>query len=165
MTRTITLLAAAAFALGTIPAQAQDPTDFSASGDAFIAGAQAFEEGDASETRPQEQAEWAYCAGYWNVWTDAVDDGTVPEGRLEPLSAILQPPSNAFQTLGIFMKLEESIRSTQKSRRAGWKPASSWPRRSRATSFPRRACSVRWGPARSRFRCAGKGESACRSPM
>jgi opacity protein-like surface antigen len=108
MSRAIRLLAvAAAAALAASSVQAQDVEDYSA-GDIFTAGAEAYEEGKASSMRPVEPAEIAYCAGYWNVWSDAVGDGTVAEERIADMPVLLKPPGNAFQTIAIFTKLTES---------------------------------------------------------
>ena len=100
MIRSLAILGSVALGCAAAPA--------AAASEAFIAGAAAYEAGTESMMKPQEQAEFAYCAGYWTVWTEALDSETVPEEELEVLSPVLQAMSAAFQGMGWMTKLEES---------------------------------------------------------
>ena len=100
MIRTAAILGALSLGLVAVPA--------SAASEPFIAGAAAYEEGSASTMKPEEQAEFAYCAGYWNLWVEALNDSLVAEEDLAVLSPVLQDLSAPFQTIGWFTKLKEA---------------------------------------------------------
>ncbi|WEK47963.1 MAG: hypothetical protein P0Y56_06605 [Candidatus Andeanibacterium colombiense] len=101
MSRAAFLLAGAVCALAaSAPAQAASA--------AFVAGAEAYRDGRESATRPVEQAEFAYCGGYWTVWNDALAEEQVSEDDLAVLSPVLQPPSAPFQAIATFSKLNEA---------------------------------------------------------
>lgn len=99
MIRTATMIGLSALALSAVPALAASP--------ALTAGAAAYAEGDASDVRPSEQSDFAYCAGYWDAWSNAANDGTVPEEALESLAAELVPPSTSLAAITMFVMLDD----------------------------------------------------------
>lgn len=91
----------AAFCLSiAVPAYAADA--------AFIAGAAAYEKAEKSKSRPSEQSDFAYCAGYWDVWSTAANDGTISEARLAALPIALRPPSTSLAAMAMLMMLEDA---------------------------------------------------------
>lgn len=67
-------MAAAALAAGiSVPGAAQ-----AAGADGWDAASAAYQRGKASDLRPGNSIEIAYCTGYWQALVDAGEDGTVP---------------------------------------------------------------------------------------
>lgn len=83
-----------------VPAHAAD--------DAFAAGALAYEKAMKSTSRPSEQSDFAYCSGYWDVWSNAANDGTISEARLAGLPVDLRPPSTSFAAMAMLMMFEDA---------------------------------------------------------
>ena len=100
MIRTVLLAGAAALGFVAMPAVAAS--------DAFVAGAAAYAEADASDTRPSEQSDFAYCGGYWEAWSTAIADGAVPDEELNALPLELQPPSTELAAMSMFLMLDEA---------------------------------------------------------
>jgi len=60
-----------------------------------------------SKSRPSEQSDFAYCAGYWDVWSNAANDGTISEAQLALLPIELRPPSTSLAAMAMLMMLED----------------------------------------------------------
>jgi hypothetical protein len=78
-----------------------------AADDAFKAGAATFQKAQMSKSRPSEQSDFAYCAGYWDVWSNAANDGTISEAQLALLPIELRPPSTSLAAMAMLMMLED----------------------------------------------------------
>lgn len=100
MIRTVVLAGVLALGFVAMPA--------SAASDAFVAGAAAWEEANASDTRPSEQSDFAYCGGYWEAWSTSIADGAVPQDELKTLPLELQPPSTEFAAMSMFLMIDEA---------------------------------------------------------
>ena len=83
-----------------VPAHAAD--------DAFAAGALAYEKAVKSTSRPSKQSDFAYCSGYWDVWSNAANDGTISQAGLAALPVDLRPPSTSFAAMAMIMMLEDA---------------------------------------------------------
>ena len=111
MIRTAILLCSAALGLAAAPA-------FAASAD-LSAALEAYAEADASDVRPSEQSDFAYCAGYWDAWSNAIADGAVTDAQLEPLVGELKTPSVEFAAIAMLLMLDDADASEPEIAQAG----------------------------------------------
>lgn len=60
-----------------------------------------------SDVRPAEQGDFAFCAGYWDAWSNSIAEGAVTDAQLEPLADELKPPSADTAAIAMLLMLDD----------------------------------------------------------